>query len=200
MRRWEPQITGSGYLFHRREPRPVTGDLSENEVEELREVASVFAYAGCVWWFVFALVSAYWATGGTTGVWTLWGGSGELAGTREPWVVTLLRVTAVVKLVPAVLALVLARQWTRYVPGWMVNVSAFLIGLTLVPSVAVDTALRGLVLVGVLGSAGVDQAVLAWRLLFWNPWWVVGVLLFCAAAWLSQYTLDQPATEADASA
>lgn len=178
----------------------MTAESSETDAEEMRELVTLLAYAGCVWWSIVALGWMYWATGGTAGVWTLWGGSRELSGVREPWIETVLWTTGGLALVSATLALILARQWTQYVSLRMVNAVAWLIGVTLVPYVAIDTVLRGLVVLGVLDPANVDRTTVAWRLLFWNPWWIVGVVLFCAAAWLYQYTIDRSTTETDASA
>lgn len=55
-----------------------------DEIIELRELVAFLAYAACVWWILIALGWGYWATGGKTGVWMLWGGTVELSGSREP--------------------------------------------------------------------------------------------------------------------
>ncbi|WP_255167082.1 DUF3995 domain-containing protein [Natrononativus amylolyticus] len=167
----------------------------EDTVEEYRELLVVVAYLAGVWWFVFAAVSAYWAVGGTLGVSTLWGGTAELSGSRAPWIVTLLWGSSVLTFVLGVLSLAIVRPWGRYVPDEVRHASAFIVGLTLVPFVAVETLLRGVVLAGVLDPEVLTQTAVAWRLLFWNPWWVLGVLLYCVGAWIDSYTADQPATE-----
>lgn len=162
-------------------------DSPADEVDELLELVTVLAYGGCAWWVAVAGASLYWAAGGTTGVGTLWGGDRVLSGAREQWIVSLLWIAGAVKLVPAVLALTLARRWRGYGLSRVVQASAWLLGLTLVPYVAVEAAVRGLVRFSALDPAQVEPTAIAWGLLFWNPWWVIGVVLFCAAAWLDRY-------------
>lgn len=139
-------------------------------------------------WLVLAgALSLYWASGGTVGVWTLWGGSEHLSGSPESWLQSPLWALGVVEFALVPLSLVIARRWRRGGLLSVVNASAFLIGLTLVPYVAVDVLAGGLVSVGVIEATAVDRLAVAWRLLFWNPWWVIGVLGYCGSAWLSRY-------------
>lgn len=168
---------------------------NDDEVEELLELATLLAAACCVWWILAGAIWLYWAAGGTVGVGTLWGGSEALSGIREPWLSTLLWGFSIFQLGLATLGLAISQRRTLVGLLTVVNTSAFLIGLTLVPYVAVDTVLRGLMLIGVLETIALDGIARAWRLLFWNPWWVVGVLLYCAAAWLYRYASDQRPTE-----
>lgn len=60
-------------------------------------------------------------------------------------------------------------------------------GRITLPSVAVDLFAGGLASLGWLDTAAADRLGVAWRLLFWNPWWVIGVLGYCGSAWLSRY-------------
>lgn len=172
-------------------------ELSESEAEELLELAMVLGYASVAWWFLAGAASLYWVTGGTVGVGTLWVGSDALLEAREPWLVTALWVIGVFELVLATFSVSVARGWGR--PGILavVNADAFLVELTLVPYVAVDTLVSALVTIDVFHPVVLEQTALVWRLLFWNPWWIVGGLLYCVGAWLNQYASAQISAEPD---
>lgn len=172
----------------------MTPESRDDEIEELLELATLLAAASCVWWIIAGAISLYWASGGTIGSGTLWGGREALSGARDPRIVSLLWTIGALELILAALASAVARGWVTSGFQRVVNTSAFLIGLTLVPYVAVDTLFEGLVVVDLVDPATLDGAALAWRLLFWNPWWVVGVLTYCAGAWLHQYAADQQIT------
>lgn len=166
-------------------PDPVA--VAVSEAEELLEFATVVAYGCCAWLVLSGVLSLYWASGGTVGVWTLWGGSDHLSGAPEPWLRSLVRALGAVEFALATLSVVVARRWRRGGLPTAVNATAFLVGLTLVPAVAVDVVAGRLTSLGWLDESAVDRLGVAWRLLFWNPWWVIGVLSYCGSAWLSQY-------------
>ena len=56
------------------------------------------------------------------------------------------------------------------------------LGLALYAATGVVDVLR---LIGVMGSP-VERSVLWGNLLAWDPWWLLGAALFCAAAWYHQ--------------
>ena len=75
------------------------------------------AYAACGVALAYAVVSFYWAFGGTAGVGTLGGRLEELGRSGDPAVLWLAGVAGVLKVAGAVLALALVRPWGRLVPG-----------------------------------------------------------------------------------
>ncbi len=135
--------------------------------------------------FAFAAVSIYWGLGGTAGVDTLGGRIEELAVARDPVIVTLVWVTGLLKVAGGVLALALVRPWGNRLPrrwlvrgAWAGAVLLTVYGLVQVTSVA-------LVALGVLTpSEPVEPLVLWWRLLLWEPWFLVWGVLLGLSAWV----------------
>lgn len=138
-------------------------------------------YAACVWALLFAVLSFYWAAGGRAGIRTLSKAIREPALRRDGGFVAILWGTGVLKVLAALLALALVRRWGTTIPRWMLLVAGW------------GTA----VLLTLYGTAGVIGALLAelgvtdptepetvrWYLFLWEPLWLVGGLLFVAAAW-----------------
>lgn len=139
--------------------------------------AAIVAFA-----FAFAGVSFYWAAGGMAGVSTVGGSIERMAIARAPGFVTVLWVTAALKLVGGVLALALTRPWARKLSRrWLLR-AAWGAAILLTLYGAVQTASVALVRVGVSPDPPVDSTVLWWRLLLWEPWFLLwGVLLGLAA-------------------
>lgn len=141
------------------------------------------SYAAAIVAFAFAGVSFYWAAGGMAGVTTLGGSIERMATARAPGFVTVVWVTAVLKLAGGVLALALARPWTRELPRrWLLR-AAWGAAILLTLYGAVQTASVALLRVGVFKpDPPVDSTVLWWRLLLWEPWFLLwGILLGLAA-------------------
>ncbi len=141
-------------------------------------------YAACAWAFVFAAMSFYWAAGGTAGADTIGPTIKELALAREPWFVAVLWLTGAMKVIAGLLALALVRPWGRPVPHWMLLVAAWGTGALLVLYGGVNLAVRGLMTIGAMNTPeSMHSTAARWHLLLWDPWWLLGGLLFCAAAW-----------------
>ena len=144
---------------------------------------SLAVHAATAYWLVFAAMSFYWAVGGTLGLETLGEGIGELADAREPWFVGLVVVTGLVKLVPVVLVQATIRPWGRWVSKRVLVAALVLVGAGMVVYGGVNIVLQGLVLVEVIGPEEVDREGLVWRLVFWNPWWVIGSVVTGDVGW-----------------
>ena len=130
------------------------------------------------WALLFALLHVFWALGGS---WLLASSAGStLAEDRPMWFVVLgLWGVAVVLLAGAALGLALARSRAS---GRATRLGAFLGCLTgaclLLRGVAVEVVLR----TGAGGVAdNVGEAHTRMSLLLWNPWFVLGGLLFVVA-------------------
>lgn len=129
--------------------------------------------------FAFAAVSFYWGLGGTAGVNTLGGQIEELALARDPMVVTLVWVTGVLKVAGGLLPLALVRGWgSTLARQWLLRGAWAGAGLLTVYGL-VQVASVALVALGVLTpTQPVEPLVLWWRLLLWEPWFLLwGVLL-----------------------
>jgi hypothetical protein len=134
--------------------------------------------AAALWALLFAATSAYWAAGGTAGRATVATALAERAAERDPGLVATLWATAALKAALAGLALSLTRPRGRILrfAGWTTGTALTLYG-------AVGLGEFGLMAVGVLEvQADVGHAAVTWYLLLWEPIWLLGGLLFLAAA------------------
>lgn len=143
------------------------------------------AYAACAWALLFALMSFYWALGGEFGVNTL--GSGIQALAHDPGFVAVVWLTGVAKVVGGLFALTLVRPWTLWLPPIWKLVLAWVGGIGLALYGGVQIIIEGLVLGGAVQVSGaVDWEGLRWHVWFWDPWWLLGGVLFLLAAWQYQ--------------
>jgi hypothetical protein len=83
------------------------------------------AYAACAVALLYALVSFYWALGGTAGIDTLGGSLEQRARAGDPGVRWLAGAAGVLKVVGAGLALALVRPWGRVVPRALLLIAAW---------------------------------------------------------------------------
>jgi len=141
-------------------------------------------YAAAAVAFSFAAVTFYWSAGGMAGVSTLGGRFEEWAVARDPMIVTLLWFTGVLKVAGGMLALALVQPWGRRLPrrwlllaAWSGAVLLTVYGVLQVTSVA-------LVAFGVVTPCPPpDATVLWWRLLLWEPWFLLWGVLLGRTAW-----------------
>lgn len=154
--------------------------------------ASWAAYAASAWSLLFALMSFYWALGGDLGVSTL--GSGIQALAHDPGFIAVVWLTGIAKLIGGLFALTLVRPWAQWLPpGWKLAL-AWAGGIGLALYGGVQFVVEALALSGVLHVAGaVDWEGLRWHVWLWDPWWLVGGILFLLAAWQYQRSLRRPA-------
>lgn len=146
--------------------------------------AAFVAYAAFVWALLFALMSFYWAAGGRLGLETLGEGFASAEFSSDPTLIALTWVTGVLKLVAGVAALSLVQRWGAYFP-WRLRLSGvWLAGVLFLLYAAANTAQHLLMLTGAMPVAqtlGSVEAV-GWHLFFWNPFWLLGGILFIATA------------------
>ncbi|KAA2254459.1 DUF3995 domain-containing protein [Solihabitans fulvus] len=147
---------------------------------------AAFAWAGYAAFacgLLYALVSAYWALGGTAGVDTLGGKLEELARARQPGLIAVVWVTVALKLAGGVLGLALVRPWGRRPPRWMVLTAGWGATALLVLYGGVLVGVQALVQAGVIqASSDMDWKAFHWHLFLWDPWFLVwGIFLGLAA-------------------
>ena len=140
------------------------------------------AYAACAWSFLFAVPSFYWAAGGTAGMGSL--GPGVAAMARDPWFVALVWATGVAKVLAGFLALALVRPWGQSIPRWMLLAGAWGGGALLFLHGG-DFVVQGALALGgfVEVPAPATLTAIRWQTFIWGPWFLLGGLLFCIAAW-----------------
>ncbi|MCE6995123.1 DUF3995 domain-containing protein [Saccharothrix sp. S26] len=128
---------------------------------------------------LYAVVSAYWAVGGTAGLDTLGGALAEMARARDPQLIVIVWSTVVLKLVGAVLGLALVQPWGRRVPRWLLLTASWGATVVLVLYGGVLVVAQSLIAVGVVPRASsFDPVAFYWHLFVWDPWFLLwGVLL-----------------------
>lgn len=138
-----------------------------------------WALAACAWALIFAAASFYWAAGGTFLADTIGGELERRGRAREPAFVATLWVTGVLKVVGGLLALALLRPWRgRRALAWVLGVGG---ALTALYGVALMVQ-HGLMAAGVLSRGDLEPGEVRWHLLLWDPFWLLGGVLFLQAA------------------
>ncbi|MFF2405818.1 DUF3995 domain-containing protein [Streptomyces sp. NPDC058092] len=132
----------------------------------------------CAWAVAFAVLHFYWALGGS---WGLSVSAGPLAEERPGWFVAVgLWGVGLLCLVGGVLGRLLARPRPRGLAGRVVKTLGWCVcAVLLVRGITVEVLL-------LTDTAGQEIAVSPeqrlWTLLLWNPWFLIGGLVFGLAA------------------
>ena len=140
------------------------------------------AYAACVWALLFALMSFYWALGGQLGLNTL--GAGIRALAHDPGFVAIVWLTGIAKVIGGLFALTLVRPWAHWLPPIWKLALAWIGGAGLALYGGVNLIVEWLVVVGVIQMNGLEVTEgIRWHAWLWDPWWLLGGVLFLLAAW-----------------
>lgn len=136
-----------------------------------------FLYLGVMWTILFAGMSFYWAMGGMIGVRSLGGAIYEQSLNPDPSFITIVWVTGFIKLLGAVLLLLLLvnwrNSWIRTILYFITKISGillFLYGLLNFITITLSA-------VEILDFE-LDRYATFWRLLFWEPYWMIGGILY----------------------
>ena len=138
------------------------------------------AYAAAGWAFLFAAMSFYWALGGRASLSTQ-----ALAiqdRIDDPEFIAVLWVTGALKVVAGVVALAFVLSPGRRIPrrsllvvGWAAALFLLLYGgLGWMQAVLWETGVQDI-------PASVGARASRWKLIFWDPFWILGGLLFLFA-------------------
>lgn len=143
------------------------------------------AYAAFGWVLVFALMSFYWALGGTAGIDTLGEGFAPDELAQIPGMIEFVWITGVLKLVAGVAALSLVQRWGRFFPWRLRLFGVWAAGILFVLYALGNGVQHALMLTGGMQVASMLGSLDAvrWHLFFWDPFWLLGGVLFIAAAW-----------------
>ena len=138
------------------------------------------AYGAAVWAFAFAALSAYWALGGELGRQTIAADIARIPLANDPVVVW---ATAGLKALAGILALALVRPWGRLFPRRLLIAATWAAGLLLTLYGVANLVDHGRMVAGLRATPAVlgEQAA-RWHLLLWDPVWLLGGVLFLAAA------------------
>jgi hypothetical protein len=138
--------------------------------------------AACAWAAIFALMSLYWAAGGLDGGETLGVEIDRLARQRDPAFVTGLWAAVALKAVAAGLALMLVESWGRRLPRRLLLALGGVTGAAITLYAAANFVQHTLMASGAIGTpAALGTQALSWHLALWDPFWLVGGLLFLGA-------------------
>ncbi|WP_078876157.1 DUF3995 domain-containing protein [Streptomyces sp. 769] len=146
--------------------------------QDSRTTAGVWGRIACVWAVAFAALHFYWALGGS---WGLSVSAGPLAEERPAWFVAVgLWGVGVLCLVGGLLGWLLARPRPGGLVGRLVKALGWgVCAVLLVRGIGVEI----LLLLDTAGRAvGVSPEQRLWTLVLWNPWFLVGGLVFGLAA------------------
>jgi hypothetical protein len=144
----------------------------------------LLAVLAAAWAFLFAAMSFYWAAGGMTGVETLGNEIERLARDREPGFVAEVWVTGVLKVLGGLLALALVRQWGPGFPRRVAEIAVLIVGIGLTLYGVANLVQHGLMEAGAVDVPdGLGPDAVTWHLALWDPWWILGGILFLAAGW-----------------
>lgn len=136
----------------------------------------LYIYSGFIWCVLFAFMSFYWALGGMVGVKTLGGSIYQHALKREASFIAIVWLTGFIKLGGGLFLLLLLKGWTIKVHRILYYISIiggiFLFLYGLANFISLFFAFSGLL------SMQIEGYALMWRLLFWEPFWMLGGVLF----------------------
>jgi hypothetical protein len=147
-----------------------------------------FVYGSAIWAFLFAALSFYWALGGTAGAETLGSTFTDPEVVGDPGFVAFLWITAILKALLGLVPLAQVQRWGRLFPRWLVRLGVWSAGILLTLYGIALILQHGLMLAGnsaIPRSIGSAEAV-RWHLFLWDPIWLVGGLLFLAAAFATR--------------
>lgn len=138
-------------------------------------------YAGIVWTLLFALMSFYWAAGGMIGVKSLGGQIYQMALNREAGFIPVVWATGVLKLggVLLLIGLIRSESSRTKIRRWL-SFTCIAAGIFMILYGVGNFITISLSTINVL-DFDLDPYAIKWRLLFWEPFWVVGGVFYVLA-------------------
>ncbi len=110
-----------------------------------------------------------------------------MAAANDPWFGAVgLWGVGVVKALGGLVALALVQPWGRRLPRWLLRAATWAGGGLALLYGAASFVQHTLMLSGLIAvPAGLGRSAARWHLLLWDPWWILGGVLFVAMAWVS---------------
>lgn len=142
------------------------------------------AYAASALALLYALVSFYWAVGGTRGIGTLGQSLERLARSRTAAAAAVISIVIVCKLAGALLALAFVRPWGRRLNHRLLLAIGYLASAILFGYGLIEVSGEALVETGIVRpTPSVDWRALRWHLILWDMWFLVWGALLGLAVW-----------------
>lgn len=140
-----------------------------------------FIYAGMVWTLIFAFMSFYWAAGGMIGVKSLGGQIYQMSLNRNSGFILLVWATGGVKLggVFLLIALIRSKKFRRKIRKWLLFI-CIAAGIFMILYGVGNFITISLAAINVL-DFDLETYAIKWRLLFWEPYWIVGGVFYVLA-------------------
>jgi hypothetical protein len=136
-----------------------------------------FLSLGAVWTLLFSGMSFYWAMGGMIGVRSLGGAIYEQSLDPDPSFILIVWLTGFVKLLGIVLLLMLLINWEKTWIEWMLYYITKIAGIFLFIYGLLNFITISLSAFEVL-NFDLDSYATFWRLVFWEPYWMIGGLFY----------------------
>lgn len=167
------------HAVDRDDRHPVSTTHSVANPRALRTWAGRAAFA---WAAIFALMSLYWAAGGQVGGNTIGVEIDRLGRERDPSLVAQLWAAFALKALIAMLALALLRPWRQRLPRRLLLVLAAATGAGVTLYAVANLIQHALMATGAISThETLGTYALPWHIALWDPFWLVGGLLFLAA-------------------
>ncbi len=139
------------------------------------------AYAACGWALLFAALSFFWAAGGRTGLHPL---ELEVAPGNAVWIVINLG-AGIIKGLIGLFALALVHVWGQIVPRKLLRAGTWVLGGGMFLYGSLGLVSDVLHLTGTIGDPA-NGKWFFWYLVLWDPWWVLGGVLYIAVVWFTR--------------
>jgi magnesium-transporting ATPase (P-type) len=140
------------------------------------------AYVACGWAFLFAALSFFWAAGGRTGLHPL---EQQATSNRTTWIAINL-IAGALKVIIGLVALALVRSQGRSTYRRLLFVAAWALGVGMILYGGLGLVSDVLHVTGIISSGPETRRWFFWYLVLWDPWWVLGGVLYMATAWLTR--------------
>lgn len=135
------------------------------------------------WCMIFAAMSVYWLIGGTVGVSTLAKVIQDYAAENDQTFVLTTWATVVIKVIGGLLALGTIQRWGQVIPRTLLLVLMIGAGVLLTLYGVAGFVEKALMLSGVIDiPESMGRGPAWWYLVFWEPWWILGGVLFLLTA------------------
>jgi hypothetical protein len=135
------------------------------------------------WCMIFAAMSVYWLLGGTVGLSTLANVIQESAAENDPDFRLTTWVTAGLKVLGGLVALASIQRWGRVIPRTLLLTFLMGAGFLLALYGVAGFVEKALMLSGVIDLPdSMGEGPARWYLAFWEPWWILGGVLFLLTA------------------
>jgi hypothetical protein len=144
---------------------------------------SIPARLACAWCMIFAAMSVYWLLGGTIGLSTLANLIQDYAADNDPGFRLTTWITVGLKILGGLLALATVQPWGRVIPRRLLLTFLMGAGILLTLYGVAGFVEKALMVSGAIDiPASMGKGPARWYLAFWEPWWILGGVLFLLTA------------------